>query len=517
MYQIVIAAEASTTEFIVNTICEKYKKTWNITCAESKEEIFALEEEKDLDILFLSLSMRHMNGLEILRYIRKVNKKIHICVCSSLSSSDFVSEVVLCGVDAFLCEPIKKVQLQQAITKMMDKIEEEQVEWISRKGQENYLRQIQSVLESGFIYSVLFGEKNVKELSEYCNALGVVYRGCIFNVEVKNSTEQEEKDEALTEKIRNQLGTTIAQYERCVVGPKIFNRVVVYMGWTKENMDENKAKRYREDICNQIQKDIKMQLSIDVMAEAGKVYSIQEIYHSYQEAIHALYFNKEERVTLAQKNIRYLGHREYVNTVNQLLDAVKLGKSDASQIFSEILGKMNGLKYEAKVNKIFQLLILCCHTAYIEGESELQFLNCIELLREMENAEDIENWAYRKFEYILNVISENHGRRISGTVKLAMDYIEQHYTSEISLEDVAKYVGISPQHFSKIFKLETGTNYVDWLSNLRISQAKKYMNAGERTIKEICYLVGYKDPNYFSRIFKKVVGMSPSEYIHTEQ
>ena len=65
--------------------------------------------------------------------------------------------------------------------------------------------------------------------------------------------------------------------------------------------------------------------------------------------------------------------------------------------------------------------------------------------------------------------------------------------------------------------METGTNYVDWLSNLRIEQAKKYLSNGDRTIKEICYLVGYKDPNYFSRIFKKIVGMSPSEYVHAEK
>ena len=517
MYQILIVAEDTIAEVITSTICEKYKRMWNIVRTDSKEEIFRLEEEKSPDILFLSLSLKHINGLELLRSIRKKNKEIHICVTSSLCSHDFISEVVLCGVDAFLPEPIKKAQLQQAIVKILDKIEEEQVEWISKKGHETYLKQIHSVLECGFIYSVLFGEKNEKELSEYCDALGVVYHGCIFDVEIKNITEQTESEEVLTEEIRKQLRLTIEQYERCVVGPKILNRFVVYVSWTKKNMDEFGAGRYRNEICNQIQKDIKKKLSVEVMAEAGKVYPVKEIYHSYQEAIHALCVKRDGKTTVAQKSDRYLGHREYVNTVNRLLDAVKLGRSDAGQIFSEVMQSMEALKYEAKVNKIFQLIILGCHTAYIDGEDELQFLNCTEILKEMQNAEDIENWAYKKFEYILNAISENHGRRTSSTVKLAIDYIEQHYTSEISLDDVAKFVGISPQHFSKIFKMETGTNYVDWLSDLRIEQAKKYLSSGERTIKEICYLVGYKDPNYFSRIFKKIVGMSPSEYVHAEK
>ena len=156
MYRVLIVAEDTIAEVISNTICEKYKRMCDVVQVDSKEEISRLEDEKSPDILFLSMSLKHINGLELLRSVRKKNKKMHICVCSSLCSHDFISEVVLCGVDAFLPEPLKKAQLQQAVMKMLDKIEEEQVEWISKKGQENYLKQIRSVLECGFIYSVLF-------------------------------------------------------------------------------------------------------------------------------------------------------------------------------------------------------------------------------------------------------------------------------------------------------------------------------------------------------------------------
>ena len=73
-------------------------------------------------------------------------------------------------------------------------------------------------------------------------------------------------------------------------------------------------------------------------------------------------------------------------------------------------------------------------------------------------------------------------------------------------------MGVTPQHFSKIFKMETGIKYVDWLSELRIERAKEYLLEEKYTVKEVCFLVGYKDPNYFSRIFRKMVGVPPSEY-----
>lgn len=516
MSQILIAADIDMAKNIRDTIQGKYKNGWEFSFAETEEELLKKIEEQKPDILFLSLSVEEINGFACLQRIRQDNKKLHICICASFCSSDFISQVILCGVDAYLPEPIQKIPLLQAFEKMVEELEEEQVAWIARKGQENYLRQIRSVLECGFIYSVLFGVKNEKELSEYCDALGVVYRGCILNVEVKH-TEKNMQEETVTEKIRERLRTIIMGYERCVVGPKIFNRIVVYMSWTKENMPDDQQKFYQGEICRKIKKDIRNSLGIETDIAIGGVYSIKDIYYSYQDALHTLCFNMENEVRKVDKNKKYLGHREYVSMVNRLLDAVKFGSNDATQIFTEIMDNMQDLTYEAKVNKIFQLIILCCHAAYLDEEYELQFLNCTEFLKEMENVENIEIWAYRKFEYILNLICENHGRRTSGTVKNAIAYMELHYTSEICLEDVARYVGVSPQHFSKIFKTETGTNYVDWISELRIKQAKQYLDAGKHTIKEVCYLVGYKDPNYFSRIFKKLVGMSPSDYMRLER
>ena len=68
------------------------------------------------------------------------------------------------------------------------------------------------------------------------------------------------------------------------------------------------------------------------------------------------------------------------------------------------------------------------------------------------------------------------------------------------------------QHFSKIFKKEVGINYIRWLTNYRMDIAKQLLMERKSTIKEVCYQVGYTDPNYFSRIFKKTVGISPKEY-----
>lgn len=91
-------------------------------------------------------------------------------------------------------------------------------------------------------------------------------------------------------------------------------------------------------------------------------------------------------------------------------------------------------------------------------------------------------------------------------------FIEENFTKSISLEDAAEHVGISPYYLSKLFKERFSVNFIDYLTHLRVDMAKDMMKNPESSLKEICYNVGYKDPNYFSRVFKKTTGLSPSEY-----
>lgn len=103
----------------------------------------------------------------------------------------------------------------------------------------------------------------------------------------------------------------------------------------------------------------------------------------------------------------------------------------------------------------------------------------------------------------------DEGRKI---ILKAVEYINENFKKDIMLEEVANFVNISSFYFSKIFKEYTGKNYVDYITDLRIEIAKDKLIEGIISIKEICYEVGYNDPNYFSRVFKKVEGLSPSEY-----
>ena len=73
-------------------------------------------------------------------------------------------------------------------------------------------------------------------------------------------------------------------------------------------------------------------------------------------------------------------------------------------------------------------------------------------------------------------------------------------------------VNTSPYYFSRIFKEETGKNFVEYLTGVRMERAKELLKEGRCSIKEICCMTGYSEPNYFSRTFKKNMGITPTEY-----
>lgn len=500
-YRVVIAANEMESEIIQQTIYEQFGSNWKIVvCTEGGAVLETLEKEK-VDMLFLGILLNGINQLDVLRQIRKMQKHLPICVCSDACSPDVVSQIVFCGVDGYLAFPIKKNVLKKILLQFEEKIQLRKSSF-ERNMEEQRKKEI---LENGFIYSILFGIKHEKQLYSYCDALGIQKQGCIISIRCK-------KNRGDLDKVAGKVRSILEQNASNVVGTKVENRLVYYIGMDKQSAGATIHRLYKQELKKQIEQELEQGFQQIYFVGVGGAYSVDEIYKSYQDTLREENVKSEEYRLTGHRNEKYNNHREYADKVSKLLDAIKFSKEDSGQFFMEILEWMDYLETNAKINKIIQLLVICCHTAYMDEDNGLQFLDCAQLLQEAEEAKELEQWAYRKFEYILYVIQEHQGRNTSATVKQALDYMERNYNTEISLDEVAKYVGVSPQHFSKIFKLETGTNYVDWITELRMEQAKQYLIEGGRTIKEICYLVGYKDPNYFSRIFKKNIGVAPSDY-----
>jgi two-component system response regulator YesN len=105
------------------------------------------------------------------------------------------------------------------------------------------------------------------------------------------------------------------------------------------------------------------------------------------------------------------------------------------------------------------------------------------------------------------------GHHYAGVIKQAQETMDRRYMEpELSLNDVAAQVNLSPCHFSAVFSQETGQTFKEYLTEIRIKKAKELLRTTALKTFEICYQVGYNDPHYFSHVFKKQTGLTPGEF-----
>lgn len=132
-------------------------------------------------------------------------------------------------------------------------------------------------------------------------------------------------------------------------------------------------------------------------------------------------------------------------------------------------------------------------------------------------------WLCPSAESVLELLREDIGgelRRLRDERSLrearpiteAKRYIQEHYQESLRLEDVSSAVGFNATYFSTLFKKETGQNFMDYLTELRINKSKELLCGDKLSVQDVAETVGYRDLKYFSRLFKKTTGVSPSDY-----
>ena len=97
-------------------------------------------------------------------------------------------------------------------------------------------------------------------------------------------------------------------------------------------------------------------------------------------------------------------------------------------------------------------------------------------------------------------------------IEKAIAFINEHIAENLSLEDTAAEVNVSPFYLSKLFKEEKNENYISYITDIRMQKAQELLKNPRASIKEVSATVGYKDQNYFSRLFRNKFGLTPTEY-----
>lgn len=526
MYKIMLADDEGIVIDSLKFIIERnFKGSCCIEAASTGRSVIELAEKFKPDIAIMDIMMPGINGIEAMKEIRKTNTSVIFIIMTAFDKFCYAKEAINLGVLEYLAKPVNQSVIVQTLKKAMDIIDAER----SKRSNDLLIKEkmeiIMPILEGDFIYSVLSGDDFGSQRDNFCSLLGIrekygmmmvlEFGDCLVEGRLTNPVGISVKAHSFYPIIRECLKAEL----KCIVGPIMVNRILIFIPSDKAFLEYDdrtalieKARRIIKDLMSRI--DIQFKIGI------GSVNPLHKLTDSYKEAINAARCAKGRVAHVKDLPLSLEYEQNYpVETERELFERVAKGdpegtRAQANLFFDWMIEHYPDCMMDIKL-KVLEFILFAEQKAFLSGGMTYYFLyrkDYLPTLMQIDNYEHLRKWFIDKMtEACKNIISKKE-EQSSSLIKKAKAYIEEYYYRDLSLDDVSRIVDISPYYFSKLFKEETGENFIEYLTNIRIEKAKKLLHNRELSIKNICMDIGYSDPNYFSRIFKKQVGLTPTEY-----
>ena len=461
MYRIMLADdEGIMLEALKNIITSNFGDECEIATAKTGRAVIELAESFRPDIAFMDIQMPGLNGIQAMKEIRKYNKNMLFIVISAYDKFSYAREAINLGVLEYLTKPVNKRVVIDVCMKAMKKVDEDRQKRSDDLEIREKLETVIPILESGCLYNILLMDSFHNYNDNYRQLLGIQEKyGFMIVVEFGDSQENGELTNAVgagvrAEKFYPDIREIAREFFHCLVGPVMGNRVVLLIPYENASIDYDERVHILTKTRNMIYK-LETRIDSRFRAGIGRIREEQNLRESYSEAVQALREGKS-----------------HVVHINDIPAEAESEEECPEEVKKSYIREIESLKTREEVRRWF---------------------------REQEKKFRINAGADRE-------------KRSESVMEKAKDYIRQNFQKYLTLDEVSKIVDISPYYFSKLFKQETGENFIEYLTKIRMKHAEKLLLDPSYSIKEICVMSGYGDPNYFSRIFKKYEGVTPSEY-----
>lgn len=474
------------------------------------------------DIILTDIRMPGINGLEAIREIKKVHNDVKIVIVSVYEFFEYAKQAVELGVSEYLIKPVKKERLVETLQRIVDQLDDERQKYRWELEAKERIEKMLAAVEHSFIYSLLFAQARKTDISRYKKEFFEIDNdtGFIFVFSFRKRGRKGNYDASLDDSLDNEgiynLFQNNLKYRcKCIVGPVMLDRVVVYVAQSVDDLYQQRVQTISciEDIMDLLVKKYDIEFKVGI----GRIHRDDDILVSYQEAIKALNSDEDGRIVHIDDiapDIYDVGYE--ISLLEQKL-IISLENGDVRRcltILSDIFRKYpNFFEQDSIHYRIIEMMVAIRRVATENGIRDnaepgyyiKRILNCT-------SREEFEQVCAEEVRQIACRISARKKSNIGKLVEMTNRLINERFSEDLNLEDVSKELHISPQYLSRLYKNETGENFIERLTAVRIENAKKLLKENRYSIKEVCYMSGYSDPNYFSKLFRKNVGVSPTEY-----
>lgn len=500
-------------------------------CGEASdgELAFPMIQKLKPDIVITDIRMPFMDGLTLSKLIKKELPWIEIIVLSGYEEFEYAKEGIKIGIAQYLLKPISGEDLLREVDALAVKIDEKHKE---REIKEKYMKEMEEnfLKERKDLFQYLVtGSKSPAELLEISDKLNIDLSAIWYNIvliKVQSMTHAHDEYSNSLIQIEKKLEEICNENELLIFDRNLEGKALFFKADSREDIIQ-----LQDEYIIKIKKLLESYENIYYFGGIGEpVNRLGELPVSFENASHAFahrylvrdslilnygdinkgLYKESENFDISSMNLKQIDR-------SKIRGFLKFGEKEEAVYFVEEFFKDLG-NNAVKSNMFRQYIVMdayFCVAEFVEGLSFQK--NEVEppdadsgIMQSLNNA----------MEYMIRIIckalelrEKAASNRYGNVVDEVIHYIEENYANEeLSLNILASHVNFSPNHLSMVFSQQMGQTFTRYLTNYRMDKAKELLRCSSKKSSVISLEVGYKDPHYFSYLFKKTQGMTPTQY-----
>jgi two-component system response regulator YesN len=447
--------------------------------ARSGYEALRMIHETEPDLVFMDINIPGLDGLAVIADVHKKFPNMVFVLSTAYERFDLAKRAIPLGVFAYLVKPVSK----RTFLSTLDDVREALAK---RPADEDADREDPG---HSFFKKIIWQEMSEEVWEDWRERLALPSdKGIVFILELGEDTEK------WCGKIAEQIS-----YKYHCRYDAILNRGLFLVSGNAD----------RETLRTRLDAVLKDTLPAALVRfrGIGELRRGPELYRSCNEALRELEEERQETDVRQWERLRIVQLRRKIGAAppEEVKKLFALLWGELFRIYDFTLAK-------AKMIPVFMFLMDDCTGCYRDNAEASPLFAAAEEIMAVPDMRRWESWVDEAFEKVLLQAALRRSNTFPVPLAKAIEYVHAHYAEGIQLNDAAGAAQVSPAYLSRLFSEHCKVSFIDYVTELRIENAEKLLRESKMTVKEVAFAAGYQDPNYFSKIFRKLTGLSPTAY-----